>query len=216
VSTQAEARDRATSREVTRTGPNGQQMHRETERARVGNTVSSSTTVTGPNGRAATRASNGQYDPDTRTWTRHSESTRPNGKTSTTDATAVKTENGYVRDVTHVGPNGGTSTRHSEASYDPATQTLTRSSVATGPNGQSVTTNAATVRTEDGYQRDATRTGPNGQTITAHTDAAIDREAGTAQRTTTVTGPNGKTATKEVTRTWTPRDGDAQESTAGQ
>ncbi|MFL6549613.1 MAG: hypothetical protein ACJ8OJ_13025 [Povalibacter sp.] len=208
LSAQADARDRVGERDITHTGANGRETHRTTERARVGNAVSSNTTVTGTDGRSATRTSNGQYDPETKTWTRHSESTGPNGKTATTDATAVRTDNGYVRDVTHTNPSGETSTRHSEGTYDPATQTWSRSTVATGPDGKSATTSATTARTDSGYQRDLTRTGPNGQTTTAHTDAVIDREAGTAQRTTTVTRPNGATATKEVTRSWTPKSAD--------
>jgi hypothetical protein len=206
---QADVRDRSKTREITRTAPSGKQTNRITERARLGNSTTSSTTVTGPDGRTATRNSNGQYDEQTGTWTRHSESVGPNGRTAATDATVVRTDSGYVRDVTHTGPAGGTSTRHTEANYDPATRTATRSSTATGPDGKTVASNATTVRTEDGYQRDVTKTGPEGKTVTAHTDAVIDREAGTAQRTTTVTGPDGKTATREVNRTWTPRTKDA-------
>jgi len=60
----------AWQRNVSRTGPNGKTSSRSTAVTPTGNGYNKSTTVTGPQGSTATRQAEGQWDPETKTWTR--------------------------------------------------------------------------------------------------------------------------------------------------
>lgn len=60
----------ARQRNVSRTGPNGNTSSRSTAVTPAGNGYNKSTTVTGPQGSTATRQAEGQWDPETKTWTK--------------------------------------------------------------------------------------------------------------------------------------------------
>lgn len=125
---------------VTRTGPEGRTLTRNSQSTATEHGFQSSSTVTGPNGKSAMRSQTGNYDPETKTWTRNANSVGPNGKTASTSATVQKTDNGYTRDVTHTGPNGKSATTQGSGSYDASTGTYTQQRTTTGPNGKSATT----------------------------------------------------------------------------
>ena len=66
--------------------------------------------------------------------------TGPAGATSTTHDEVHRTHDGYTRQTTHTGPNGGVSTRNASGAYDPETKTWTREAVVTRPDGSTTKT----------------------------------------------------------------------------
>lgn len=128
--------DTGSERNTVVTGPNGRSATANTVVTRTGDGVASSTVVTGPNGQTMSREGSTSYDADTRTLSRTSTTTGPNGNTATFNSTATRTEDGYVRDASRTGPNGNTVTSNTVGSYDADTQTATRSTTVTGPQGQ--------------------------------------------------------------------------------
>ena len=152
----------ARERQVTRTGPNGQSAQRLTSRQRTGDTFTRNRTTTGPRGNtSSTNATTTRTDDGA---TRSVTHTGVKGGETQVNSSIARTDDGYVKERSITGPNGNTAKRSSDVGYDPATRTLDRNSVTTGPKGNSVTTDATTTRTEEGYQREVTRTGPNGTT----------------------------------------------------
>lgn len=66
-------------RDVTRTGPEGKTATTHDEVHRTDDGYARNTTHTGPNGGVTTRNATGSYDPETRTWTKDVDVTRPDG-----------------------------------------------------------------------------------------------------------------------------------------
>lgn len=58
------------SRNITKTGPSGQSSNRTTTATRTEDGYNKTATATGPQGNSASREVNGQWDPETRTWTK--------------------------------------------------------------------------------------------------------------------------------------------------
>jgi hypothetical protein len=58
------------TKDVSATGPSGQTATRSTTATRTEDGYTSSGTVTGPDGNSATRSAQGQWDPETNTWTK--------------------------------------------------------------------------------------------------------------------------------------------------
>lgn len=61
----------AWQRNVSRSGPQGRSSSRNIATNRTGNGYSRNTTMTGPQGNTATRSAQGQWDPETKTWTKN-------------------------------------------------------------------------------------------------------------------------------------------------
>ena len=130
----------ARERQVTRTGPNGQSAQRLTSRQRTGDTFTRNRTTTGPRGNtSSTNATTTRTDDGA---TRSVTHTGVKGGETQVNSSIARTDDGYVKERSITGPNGNTATRSSDVSYDPATRTLDRNSVTTGPKGNSVTTDA--------------------------------------------------------------------------
>jgi hypothetical protein len=102
--------------------------------------------------------------------------TGPNGLSTQRVTSRVRSGDTVTSHSTVTGPKGKTASRSSAVSYDPATKTLTRDTVATGPNGKAVTTDATTVRTDNGVHRDVVKTGPNGNTVTHRTETTVSKK----------------------------------------
>jgi len=122
----------ARQRNVSRTGPNGNTSSRSTAVTPAGNGYNKSTTVTGPQGNTATRQAEGQWDPETKTWTKSATTTGSGGQTATRGTTVTPTGNGYNKSTTVTGPQGSTATRQAEGQWDPETKTWTKSVTTTG------------------------------------------------------------------------------------
>ena len=75
-------------RDVTRTGPGGKTATTHDELHRTDGGYTRETTHTGPNGGVTTIQGEGQWDPETKTWTREKLVTRPDGSTGGRKATS--------------------------------------------------------------------------------------------------------------------------------
>jgi hypothetical protein len=131
---------RTASSTVTRTGPAGNTMTRQTTIATNGHGgYTARSTITGPGGNVFTRQQSGSYDPATKTFARSGTTTGPDGRQSSFSSSVQATGNGYNRTMTRTGPNGGTVTSTGQGSYNPSTGTVNQSRTTTGPNGNSAT-----------------------------------------------------------------------------
>jgi len=81
---------------------------------------------TGENGKSATRQAEVVNDRATQTRTRDVEWTGPEGQQATRSDVTQRTDNGYTRNTTAVGPKGGTTTRDVVATHDQASGTWNR------------------------------------------------------------------------------------------
>jgi len=95
--------------------------HTEVQRTEHGHTRSD--TWTGDKGRTATRQAEVVNDPASKTRTRDVQWTGPNGQQATRTDVTQRTDNGYTRNSTATGPNGGTVERDVVATHDKATGT---------------------------------------------------------------------------------------------
>jgi hypothetical protein len=96
--------------------------------------------------------------------------TGPAGNTATRQTNVtINGQGGFNSSTTYTGKAGNTTTRTGSGSYNPSTQTYTRSATTTYPNGKQSSVNTSVQATGNGYQRNATRTGPNGATGTRST-----------------------------------------------
>nr|CBX27232.1 hypothetical protein N47_A12610 [uncultured Desulfobacterium sp.] len=122
----------AWQRNVSRSGPQGRSSSRNIATNRTGNGYSRNTTMTGPQGNTATRSAQGQWDTETKTWTKSVTSTGANGQSATRNTTATKTDEGYNSSTTMTGPQGNTATRSAQGQWDPETKTWTKNVAITG------------------------------------------------------------------------------------
>lgn len=122
----------AGERKITRTGTNGQTSTRNITTTRTENGYLHNTTFTGTQGKTSTRSAQGQWNPDTKTWTKDINATGPNGQTASKNVSQTRTDDGYTRNATMTGPQGNTATRTTEGHWDPATKTWTKNVTTTG------------------------------------------------------------------------------------
>jgi hypothetical protein len=76
------------TRDTLHTGPGGKQSTTHVEGQRTDGGYTKTTTHTGPKG-TTTTLSEGNWDPETKTWTREKVVTRPDGSSSKTEVTTV-------------------------------------------------------------------------------------------------------------------------------
>jgi hypothetical protein len=98
----------------------------------------------------------------------------------------TKTEDGFTRDSTLVGPAGQTVTRWATVVNDKEAGTRTREAVTTLPDGRTRSLSDVTTRTGDGYSRDTTIVNPNGGTVQRDVVATRDSETKTWSRDVSV------------------------------
>lgn len=113
-----------TQQSVQKPRPRGDYTrHTELRRTDTGHTRTD--TWTGERG-TATRQAEVVNDRASQTRTREVQWTGPNGQQGTRTDVTRRTENGYTRNSTATGPQGGTATRDVTAVRDPASGTWTR------------------------------------------------------------------------------------------
>jgi len=95
--------------------------HTEVQRTDHGHTRSD--TWTGENGKSATRNAEVVNDRAAQTRTRDVQWTGPNGQEATRTDVTQRTDSGYTRESTAVGPQGGTVTRDVVATHDASSGT---------------------------------------------------------------------------------------------
>jgi hypothetical protein len=186
------------TRDTVHTGPRGKTATTHDEVRRTDGGYSRATTHTGPNGGVTTRNATGAYDPASKTWSKDVTTTRPDGRSATTQVNGQRTEVGYTKTTTHTGPQGGVTTRSATGAYDPATKTWTHDAITTRPDGSTATSHGERSRTESGYQQTTTHTGPRG-TTTVEGQGTWDPVSKTWTREKAVTRPDGSTAKTDVT-----------------
>jgi hypothetical protein len=98
------------------------------------------------------------------TWTRDVTRTGPQGNTVTRQGETTLMDTGSYRSVTLTLPNGNTAAREVTRTWDPETETLTRDSTVTGPQGNTVTRHSETMLTDTGFLKTTTLSGPLGST----------------------------------------------------
>jgi len=181
-----------------------------------------STTWTNANGSQGSHTFNNTWDSSTGTGTHQSSTTLANGKTTSSQGTAAKTDNGYTYTGIATGPKGNTTdvsktvttskgTRIADTTYtNPVTgknSTVDRmttyangskqiSTTAASPNGKTAISNQDFTKSASGYSQTGTVTGPNGSVSTDNRNVSyIQNSDGTITRTMTgsVTGPHGNT-----------------------
>jgi hypothetical protein len=99
---------------------------RHTEVQRTDNGHTRTDTWTGENGKSATRQAEVVNDRAAQTRTRNVEWTGPAGQQATRTDVTQRTDDGYTRNTTAVGPKGATTTRDVVATHDPASGTWTK------------------------------------------------------------------------------------------
>lgn len=100
--------------------------------------------------------------------------TGPAGNTAVRQSgVSTNGQGGYSAQSTVTGPAGKTATRQQSGSYNPATQTYSRSGTTTGPNGAQSHFSTSLQKTSTGYNRTAARTGPAGNTATSTKNVTV-------------------------------------------
>lgn len=143
-------------------------------------------------GRGGQRNFYRQYDPETRTYQRRSQTVTNAGGVSSSSATTVCDGAGNcTRRGGWTGPNGrsGSSVTQSTLGDDNSYRSTT---TTTRPNGDIVVRERRSVRTQNGRAGYATTTGPEGTTYRDF-ERSRTREDGYRRRST-VTGPRGRSA----------------------
>jgi hypothetical protein len=93
--------------------------------------------------------------------------TGPAGNSATRHSSvSTNGQGGYTSGSTITGPAGDQASRQQSGSYNPSTQTYSRSGGTTGPRGNSTSFATSAQKTADGYQRSGVRTGPEGNSVT--------------------------------------------------
>lgn len=102
--------------------------------SRSGNTISRKSVTTGNQGNSVVRETGGAWDSQTKTWNKNATTTGPNGKSIKKSSTATRTNNGYAKESTVTGPQGGSAGRSVEGAWDAETQTWTKTVNSSGRN----------------------------------------------------------------------------------
>ena len=124
----------AWQRNVSTTGAAGRTATRNISGGHTSDGTFRHSTMTGPNGNSATRSSQGQWDPETRSWNKSVTTTGTGGQSATRSSSATRTEDGYSKTTTATGPDGNSATRTAQGQWDPETKTWTKSVAVTGEN----------------------------------------------------------------------------------
>ena len=138
--------------EVTRSTDAGRSMTRRTEQVASENRFQRQTQVQTGAGKSASRSVSGEYDPETRTYTRQLEGTRFNGDEYSAQRQTQKTENGLVRTRTRTNADGETASGTLTRERDREQQTLTQQIEATGFDGQTYTATRTRSRLQAGEE----------------------------------------------------------------
>ncbi len=177
------------------------------KRARSGNS-SKQVTRTGPQGGQQTWSQNRSWKRGGGSFESRRERTGPAGRTRSKDVEAVRTGDGYRKSTTWTDAQGRQATRDAEVVVDREAGTRDREVQWVGRDGAMRTRSDATRRTEDGYTRSSTFTGAEGRQATRDATVSVDRDAGSAGKTVEWVGPEGSTASRntEVLRTDSGRE----------
>jgi hypothetical protein len=103
---------------------------------RTGSGFDGSLTRTGPQGNAVNREGQGNWDADTKTWTRGTSAAGPQGRNAASSGSVTRTDSGFDGSQTRTGPQGNTVSREDQGSWDADTKTWTREYTTTGPEGE--------------------------------------------------------------------------------
>jgi len=123
------------TRDADYTGPNGKTRSAENVTQRTDDGFTRNTTITNANGQTATTQVIVSKDVDAGTRTRSVDRTGFDGKTLSVDSVTQRTDDGFTRNTTTVGPDGTVSTRTVDVSCDQARQNCTRTVDANGGAG---------------------------------------------------------------------------------
>jgi len=123
----------AFQRQVTRTGNNGNSASRTSTVNRTDQGYQRDVVRQGPQGNSRTKSTQGQWDADSGTWNRQTSATNANGQSATATKSVTRTDDGYSSSKTVTGPQGNSATKTAEGSWDPETNTWTKT-VTTGGN----------------------------------------------------------------------------------
>lgn len=120
--------DQATAfqRQVTRSGANGNSATRTNTVNRTDQGYQRDIVRQGPQGYSTSKSTQGQWDADSGTWSRQTTATNANGQSATASQSLTRTDSGYSRSKTVTGPEGNSATKSVEGSWDPETNTWTK------------------------------------------------------------------------------------------
>ena len=124
------------SADVTRTTGSGKSMSRHTEQVATENGFRRQSTMTTGEGKSASRSVEGNYDPQTHTYTKQYQYQHMNGETTSGERVTQRTENGYNRTLTHTSAEGQSASKQVNTTVDKDSNTLTKDITMTGYNGE--------------------------------------------------------------------------------
>jgi hypothetical protein len=116
----------ARNRNAVWTGPQGRNTTVDTVTQRTGSGYTRDSTATRTDGSTATRNTTVVTDRAAGTRAVDSTATGFNGRTTTYSSDALRTDDGYVRDVTRTSPDGQVNQHSVDVSCNPAAQSCTR------------------------------------------------------------------------------------------
>jgi len=111
--------------------------------------------------------------------------TGPNGS-RTKHVEQTPTEDGYSRTTTVTNGKGETATKTTTGSYDPVTNSWTKTSARTHFDGSTSGKTSTAARTEDGYARETVKTNRKGGTMTRSVDASYDKDTRSLNKTISI------------------------------
>lgn len=127
------------------------------------------------------------------------------GNKATRDSTvSTDGQGGYTAGSRTTGPAGNQASRQQAGTYNPVTQTYSRSGGTTGPLGNISGYATSTQSTANGYQHSGTRTGPAGNAVTTTGAGSYNPTTGVAAQSRSTKGPNGYGPTESRSVTVTP------------
>jgi hypothetical protein len=133
VDVTSDAATGARNRNAVWTGPQGRNTTVDTVTQRTGSGYTRESTATRDDGRTATRNTTVVNDRAAGTRAVDSTATGFNGRTTTYSSESLRTDDGYVRDVTRTLPDGQVNQHSVDVSCNPAAQSCTRT--VTGGSG---------------------------------------------------------------------------------
>ncbi len=116
----------AFQRQVTRSGTNGNSATRTSSVNRTDSGYQRDVVRQGPQGNSTTKSTQGQWNADTGTWSRQTTATNANGHSAMATTSVTRTDSGYSSSKTVSGSQGNSSTKTVEGSWDPETNTWTK------------------------------------------------------------------------------------------
>lgn len=125
--------------DVTRTTGSGKTFTRHTEQTATDTGFRRESTMTNPEGKTSNRSVEGNYDAETKTYTKDINGTRMNGDSYSAQRTTQKTDDGYNRTRTRTNAEGETATRQVNAEIDKENKTMTKTISNTNFDGETRT-----------------------------------------------------------------------------